>query len=107
MTSKILSDLYYENEATKFANAATLFREAKKIDPSIKYRQVTDFLKRQKLWQISKPKAKRRPTPYYLANRHFEISAPRKTLAIDTMYTKSLKCRFPYLILMCDLFSRR
>jgi len=106
-SDQILSNLYYNNEATKFANASTIFRTAKQIDASIKYRQVTDFLKRQKLWQVSKPLSKRTKKPHYLSNRHFNVSAPHQVLALDTMYTKNLKCRFPFLICMSDLFSRR
>jgi len=106
MTSQILSDLYYNNEATKFANATTIFRTAKQIDPTIKYEQVTDFLKQQKLWQVSKPLSKRTKIPHYLSNRHFNVSGPHQILAMDTMYIKSLKCPYPYLICMSDMFSR-
>lgn len=102
----LLSRIYYNYEGGPASFTGTpkyLFSVAKKENPGIKYNQVKEFLRRQKIYQITK----KRPKGLKKASRPYLTSAPGRFIGQDTLYLPKNFGNLGFVILSVDIFSLR
>ena len=101
---KLLRELYYDpDSAACYAGVRTLFREAKKRAPSVRIKDVEDFLYRQRTYTLHKTRRKRFPRKKVVASG---VDTNWQADLADLKALSRQNKNYKYLLTVVDVFSK-
>lgn len=104
MTTHDLHDLYYNpNNKTAFARPEVFFKEAQKIDPSLKRSDVDEWLRAQLPYTLHKQARKNYPRAKILVSKPNELC---QADLVDVHNLASCNNKFKFLLTFIDAFSK-
>ena len=100
----MLRELYYDlNSPANFASAQTLYYHARQRDPNIKFKNVTDFLKAQRVYSLHKQTVKKFPRNKVIAtglDTHWQADL------CDMRALKEKNHKYGYMLTVVDVLSK-
>ena len=101
---KLLRELYYSGESPAcYAGVSTLLRHAKKRKPSVRKKDVEDFLYRQRTYTLHKPRRKRFPRNKVVA---LGVDTNWQADLADMKNLSTKNKNYKYLLTVVDVFSK-
>lgn len=105
----LLESIYYakkSNEPGGFMSVNGLYHVAKLKNPDLKYKDVVEWLNKQKVYLERKELPKTAKIKGH-SQRYFHVNRPKKELVIDTAYLQRYKTPWKYMIIGVDALSSR
>ena len=101
---KLLTELYYNAESPAcYAGVSALLRHAKKLKPSVRKKDVEDFLYRQRTYTLHKPRRKRFPRNKVVA---LGVDTNWQADLADLKNLSTKNKNYKYLLTVVDVFSK-
>jgi hypothetical protein len=103
---ELLNSLYYGDGPGSYSGVDGLYEAAKRLDPTIKRQEISQYLDTKSGYQKTKQQQTRHLVPKYKSKRFHQVSGPG-FISADTMFLNRLPGPYNYAQVDVDMFTKK